>query len=157
MECIIIVAMASNRTIGKENKIPWHIPDEVRLFKETTIGHTVIMGRKTHESIGSPLPERKNIIITRNKDYVSEGCLIAHSVDEALQLCGGSQKVFILGGEEIFNQVFDITDTILLTVLDRPVEGDTFFPPIPKGKFKEIAQKRISISEPYTIYTYSRI
>lgn len=157
MEIIIIAAMASNKVIGKNNDIPWHIPEELKQFKEKTLGSTVIMGRKTFESIGFPLPERKNIILTKKSSYTQPNCITTHSVEEALALCNLEKKVFILGGADIFQQTLPITDTIYLTVLDRSVEGDTYFPVFSDKDFAEVQREEYSTCEPYTVITYKRI
>ncbi len=149
--------MASNRTIGAKNTIPWHIPEELQVFKRTTLGHAVIMGRKTYDSIGFALPGRKNIILTRKADFSQKDCITASSIDQAITLCHGQKKVFILGGEEIFKQTMDICHTILLTVLDRPVEGDTYFPHFSETDFIEQKRERYSKNEPFTIFTFKRI
>lgn len=157
MEIIIIVAMASNRVIGANNDIPWHIPEELKQFKEKTLGFSVIMGRKTYESIGFPLPERKNIILTKNSSYTQPNCLTAHNIREALALCTSEKKVFILGGAEVFQQTLPLADTIHLTVLNRSVEGDTYFPDFSHRDFKEVQREEYSKSEPYTVITYRRV
>ncbi len=157
MEIIIIVAMASNRVIGANNDIPWHIPEELKQFKEKTVGSSVIMGRKTYESIGFPLPDRKNIILTRNSSYTQPNCITAHNIREALALCTYEKKVFILGGAEVFQKTLTLADTIYLTVLDRTVEGDTYFPDFSHSDFKEVEREEYSKSEPYTVITYKRV
>lgn len=157
MEIILIVAMASNRVIGANNDIPWYIPEELKKFKETTLGYSVIMGRKTYESIGSPLPERNNIILTRNTSYTQPNCITTHSVDEALSLCSHEKKVFILGGAEIFQQTLALANTIILTILDRRVEGDTYFPNFSDKDFEEVQHEKYSESESYSVITYRRV
>lgn len=156
MEIILIAAMASNKVIGKNNSIPWHIPEEFKHFKDTTMGFPVIMGRRTYESIGSSLPGRDNIVITSGQSLSLPGCSVVHNLDEALKFCQGHQKVFIIGGAEIFKLALPITDTILLTVLDREIEGDTWFPDFSKDVFIETENKRVNQTEPFTIYTYRR-
>lgn len=157
MEIIIIAAMSSNKVIGANNDIPWHIPEELKQFKERTIGSSVIMGRKTFESIGFPLPERKNIILTKSTSYTQPKCNTAHSIREALALCSNEEKVFILGGAEVFKQTIPLAHTIYLTILDRSVEGDTYFPDFSHKEFKEIKREEYLKSEPYTIITYRRV
>lgn len=139
--------MAANRVIGKDNQIPWHLPEDLKQFQETTMGYPLIMGRKTFESIGRPLPGRRTIIITRNKDYPEKGVTVAGNLEQALELCRGNDKVFIAGGGEIFRQALPIADTIILTTLDREVEGDVFFPEIPPGKFAQTEKKIMKNSE----------
>lgn len=126
----IIVAAAQNNAIGKENGLLWQMPEDLKFFKKTTSGHTVIMGRKTYESVGKPLPNRRNIIITRQKDYKVEGAEVVHSLDEALALCNPEEENFIVGGAEIYNQAMDKVDRIYFTLIYAEFEADTFFPPI---------------------------
>ena len=157
MEIILIVAMAANRVIGRDNDIPWHIPGEQQRFKRVTMGHTLVMGRRTFESIGRPLPERKTVIITRNEDHAEPGCTIAHSLPEALEYCREDEKVFIAGGGDIFTQAMTITDTIYLTTLHREVEGDIFFPEFSESEFiKEQEETVNDEEEPYTFAIYRR-
>ena len=136
----IIVAIAGEkRVIGKKGGMPWHIPEELKRFREIPMGHPIIMGRKTHESIGRVLPERTNIVITRNLSYKPEGVIVAHSLDEALKVANrlpsshperseGSNEIFVIGGGEIYKQALPIADKLYLTVIDTEIEGDTFFP-----------------------------
>ncbi|MFP3983904.1 MAG: dihydrofolate reductase [Desulfurivibrionaceae bacterium] len=159
MEIIIIAAMAANRAIGKDNRIPWHLADDLKHFKETTMGHPLVMGRKTFESIGQALPGRRTIILTRDKDYSGNGVTTASSLYEALQLCRGSHKVFIAGGGEIFREAMPIADKIILTTLNREVEGDVFFPEIPAELFIESEKKIMKNEEDdetYTIQVFQR-
>lgn len=156
MEVIIIAAMAANRVIGRGNSIPWHIPEELQWFKATTMGHVLIMGRKTHESIGRPLPGRSTFVISRDPDLCLPGCTTVQGLDQALKLCAGREKVFIAGGAQIYALALPLTDTIILSVLDQEIEGDTFFPPLPEGKFTETARTAIPGPTPYTRITYKR-
>ncbi|MGB3212315.1 MAG: dihydrofolate reductase [Desulforhopalus sp.] len=155
MEIIIIAAMARNRTIGKDGKMPWHIPEELRLFKKTTMGYPMIMGRKTFESFHAPLPGRRHIVLSRNKDYDPKGGEYAPDMDAALQLCGDVEKIFLIGGEEIFRQGLVVATSIILTVLERDVDGDVSFPDFSENDFIEIHRQHYPDgSEPYTIITY---
>ncbi|BDH61558.1 dihydrofolate reductase [Lysinibacillus sp. PLM2] len=124
----LIVAHDKNRVIGYENKMPWHLPGELKYFKDTTMGKPMIMGRKTFESIGRPLPGRRNIIVTRNNEYSAEGIEIANSIDEAIALAGDVEEIMVIGGEEIFKLVLPIADRLYITHIDHEFEGDTFFP-----------------------------
>lgn len=137
----IIVARADNRVIGKDNQLIWHMPHDLKFFKTTTSGHYVLMGRKSFESLGKPLPNRLNIIITRNQDYSAEGALVVHSLQEALQLAEDQkqQEVFILGGGEIYKQALEkgLVDRIYLTEIKDSFEGDTYFPELDKNQWKE--------------------
>jgi len=124
----IIVAMAKNRVIGKDNDMPWHLPADLQYFRKMTSGKPIIMGRKTYESIGRPLPKRHNIIISRNSDYVVEGCDVVTSLEKAVEIAGDVEELFIIGGGFLYNQTIDAADKLYLTFIDIDVEGDTFFP-----------------------------
>ncbi len=126
----MIVAMEENRGIGFQNRIPWHLGTDLKRFKELTMGHTLIMGRKTFESIGRPLPGRPIIVLTRNPGFHPEGVQVAQSLDQALQIAEerGESEVFIAGGEEIFNQAMSRADRIYLTRVEAHLSADTFFP-----------------------------
>lgn len=156
MSLILIAAMAKNRTIGDNNQIPWKIKGEQKLFKQHTIGHTVIMGRKTYESIGKPLPDRKNIVITRQKDYPIPNNMCASGIDEALEKTNVNDKVFIIGGADIYQQCLQNADYIYLTIIDRDIEGDAFFPEIPDDFILKSSEK-IELSEPVTFNIYQRV
>lgn len=158
MEIILIVAMAANRVIGRDNGIPWHIPGEQRRFRELTMGHSLVMGRLTYLSIGRPLPGRKTVVITRRPDYRPPGCLVACGVPEALAACAGAEKVFIAGGGEIFRQTMHLADAIYLTTLHREVAGDILFPPFSEEDFvKEFEELVDNEEEPYTFAVYRRV
>jgi len=124
--------MAHNRVIGAENQIPWYLPADLKYFKKTTIQHPIIMGRKCYESIGRPLPKRHNIILTRDPFFVAQGVLVAHSIEDALEICRQleSEEIFIIGGGEIYKQTMDRVDTLYITEVDLHVDGDVFFPEI---------------------------
>lgn len=136
-----IVARADNGVIGKDNGLIWHMPHDLKFFKETTSGHYVLMGRKSYESVGKPLPNRLNIIITRNTDYAVEGALVVHSLLEALELAEKQkqQEVFILGGGEIYRQALEkkLVDRIYLTEIKDTFEGDTYFPELNPDEWKQ--------------------
>ncbi|HZV81739.1 MAG TPA: dihydrofolate reductase, partial [Geobacteraceae bacterium] len=134
-------AMASNGVIGRDGGLPWHIPTDLRHFRDLTVGHTVIMGRKTFQSIGRPLPERVTIVITRQAEFTAAGVTVAGSLQAALASAAGESEVFICGGGEIYRQALPLADRIYLTLLDRPFAGDTFFPEIPPGRFDEVARE----------------
>jgi dihydrofolate reductase len=153
-----IVAMASNRVIGNRGDIPWKIPGEQKMFKKITLGHTVIMGRKTYESIGRPLPGRTNIVITRQSDYQATGCIVAHDLDSAFQACPPQEdEAFICGGGQLYQASLPVTDRIYLTVLPREVAGDTCFPEVSENEFKMIKSEYIDGVEPYNFFIYERI
>jgi dihydrofolate reductase len=157
MTVSIIVAMAENRVIGNEGRIPWHIPEDTGWFKGKTLGHTVIMGRKTFESIGRPLPGRKNIIISRKPDYTADGAEVFHSLEQALESSKGTEdELFIIGGEKIYRQAIGITDRIYLTLINRRYEGDTTFPELPDGEFKEVFKKLYPGDPSFTLLILER-
>jgi len=157
MEIIIIAAMAQNRIIGLNNKLPWHIPEELKLFKKTTMGCPMIMGRKTFESFPSPLPGRRHIVLSRNNQYQPKGGEYAPSMEEALNMCVGAEKVFIIGGAEIFAQGFDVATTVTLTLLHRDVEGDVTLPEFSTDDFVEESRTPYTDgSEPFTVVSYRR-
>ncbi len=157
MRISLIVAMAENRVIGHGGSIPWKIPGEQKMFRRITLGHTLIMGRKTHEDIGRPLPERLNIVISRRPDYQPAGCLRADSLENALALCPAEEtEVFIIGGGELFRESIRLADRIYLTVVPVSVPGDTFFPEIPEG-FAESASEHAAGPPPYVLKIYDRV
>ena len=125
----IVVAIAENHAIGKDNKLLWYLPNDLKHFKTITSGHTVIMGRKTYDSVGKPLPNRRNIIITRQQIDI-QGCEVVNSLEEAIALCKTEEEVFIVGGAEIYRQAMAITNKIYLTIVHQNFEGDTYFPDI---------------------------
>lgn len=131
----IIVAVADNNIIGGSNKLLWHLSADLKRFKALTLGHPVIMGRKTYESIGKPLPGRENIIITRNHDFKAPGIIVVRSLEEALKMYSGID-VFIIGGAEIYAQSMALADRIYLTRIYLAFEGDAFFPMIDEGEWK---------------------
>ena len=147
----IIVARANNGVIGKDNNLIWHMPHDLKFFKETTSGHFVLMGRKSYEAIGKPLPNRLNIVITRNQEYVVEGAMVVHSLESALELAQKQkqQEVFILGGGEIYRQAFksELVDRIYLTEIKESFEGDTFFPELDDAQWKETHREEYKADE----------
>ncbi|SHO48334.1 dihydrofolate reductase [Desulfopila aestuarii] len=158
MNVILIAVMATNRVIGRDNTIPWHIPEELRFFKKTTMGFPVVMGRLTYESLKGPLPGRQNIVISRNPDYQSNGTDNVTSLEQALKLTGDAEKAFILGGSQIFEEALPSADEIILSVLDREVEGDVYFPDFSDDDFQQTHHERHEEGkEPFTVYYYKRI
>ncbi|HEC62213.1 MAG TPA: dihydrofolate reductase [bacterium] len=135
----LIVAMDENRGIGANNKIPWRLSTDLKRFKALTMGHHLILGRKTFESIGKPLPGRTMIIVTRNVNYIQEGCLVAHTLNDALDMTRerGESEVFVMGGGEIFSWAIDVADRLYLTMVHTEVEADVFFPVIDKNVWIE--------------------
>lgn len=134
-----IVATAKNNVIGKNNGIPWYLPADLKYFKKTTLNHHIIMGRNSYLSIGRPLPKRTNIVITRNPFFIATGCIIAHSMEEALQVAAenGETEAFIIGGGQIYEQSKELWDKIYLTEVGLEIEGDVFFPEINADEWKE--------------------
>ena len=126
----MIAAAAENRALGKDNQLIWHLPNDFKRFKNLTTGHYIIMGRKTFESFPKPLPNRIHIIITRQKDYKAEGCIIVDSIEKAIEICPKEDENFIIGGGEIYKQSLPYADKIELTVVHHNFEADTFFPVI---------------------------
>lgn len=120
--------MAENRVIGRDGVVPWDLPADMRYFRTVTTGHTVIMGRKTFESLVGPLKERHNVVVTRRGDWSADGVTVAHSLEEALAAAEGEAEVFVAGGAEIYEQALPVADRIYLTVVHRTIEGDTCFP-----------------------------
>lgn len=124
----MIVARSRNHVIGRDNQMPWKISADLQFFKRVTMGHPVIMGRKTWESIGRPLPGRRNIVVSRNTEYAAPGGELAGSLDEALQSLSSFERVFVIGGEQLFKQAFDLADRLYITEIDLDIDGgDTFF------------------------------
>lgn len=143
----MIVAMAKNRVIGADGKIPWHLPNELQLFKSVTMGHHIIMGRKTYESINRLLPGRSTVIVTRQKDYAIPGAKIAHTLDEAAALCTGDSEIFVIGGGELYRTAMPRADRIYLTVVDAEPAGDTRMPEFDAAQWRMHSIKRYGRDE----------
>lgn len=128
----VIAAIAKNRALGKSNKLPWYLPEDLKRFKKLTLGHPVIMGRKTYQSIGQPLPARTNIVVTRNPNFKAPGCLIVRSLEEAVRVAKKKdrKKIFIIGGASVYRQALALADRIYLTRIRQNFPGDVFFPQI---------------------------
>ena len=131
----MIMAASENGVIGKENDLPWHLPDDFKYFKRTTLGHSIIMGRKTYQSLGKALPKRRNIVLTRDPEFTLPDAEVVHSLGEALKACVGEEEVFIIGGGMIYQNALDldIANRVYLTVVHTTIEGDTFFHLPPRG------------------------
>ena len=158
----IIAAIAANNALGKDNQLIWHLPADLKRFKKTTLNHAVIMGRKTYESLGKPLPNRTNILITRDKNYKAEGCLVVNSVKEALKAAAEvDENPFILGGAEIYKQAMPFTDKLDITFVHHQFEADVFFPEIDKTIWKETSLENFKADEnnkyDYSFVTFERI
>lgn len=155
----LVVAMAENRVIGKDNKLIWHLPADLKYFKQLTSGHPIIMGRKTFESIGKPLPNRTNIIVTRQTEFEADGCMVANSLPEALMLAQQlDSEIFVIGGAEIYQQALFLADTIYVTEVHHIFEGDTFFPEIDSVLWQEVSREKHEPDEknayPYSFVIY---
>jgi len=143
----IIVAVAENGAIGSGNRLPWHLPDDLKRFKALSLGKPVVMGRRTFESIGRPLPGRPNIVISRQGGLAIDGVRVAHSLDEALAAAGSVPEVVVIGGAQIFRQVLPRTDTIHLTRVHARVAGDVFFPELDPAQWREAAVEHHAADE----------
>jgi len=140
LELSIVVAMAENRVIGKNNQLPWHLPADLRHFKTLTMGKPILMGRKTHESIGRALPGRQNIVVTRQRGYQAEGCTVAQSVDAALAACANADEVMLIGGAQLYRELLPRSTRIYLTLVHAIIPGDTLFPEIDPAVWYETAR-----------------
>ena len=136
----IIVAMAKNRTIGVNNTLPWRCPEDLKHFKALTMGHHMIMGRKTFDSIGKALPGRTTVVVSHNTDLKIEGCLVAHSLPEAIAACAGDSEIFIVGGAELYRQAVPLVDTLYITEIQQDVDGDAHFPEFNPNAWTEISR-----------------
>ena len=155
----LVAAMANNRVIGKDNQMPWHLPADLKHFKAVTLGKPIIMGRKTYESIGRPLPGRQNIVISRNPDYQLEGCDTATSFKAALELVSGQPEVMVIGGGQLYRETLSLANQLFLTFIDLDVEGDTQFPAFDDLPLTEIKRETHQSDEKnpynYTFVDYS--
>ncbi|GGH27115.1 dihydrofolate reductase [Paenibacillus segetis] len=152
----LIAAASINRVIGMDEVIPWKIPGEQKRFKDLTCGKSIIMGRKTYESIGKPLPDRKTIIISRSQEIIAENCTTVRSLQEAYELLIDQEEIFIAGGGEIYREALPNADKIYLTVIEREIAGNILFPNFNKELFKITYQEKMDGELPYTYYTYER-
>ena len=161
MKISMIVAMGQNRVIGIDNKMPWHLPADLQWFKKTTLGSPIIMGRKTYDSIGRPLPGRLNIILSRNTDLEIQGCTVVNTLSDALEAAKGSDEIFITGGAHLYEKFLQDADLLYLTMIDAEIEGDTFFPDYTQYTWKEIDRIDNPADEknpyPYSFVTLERI
>jgi dihydrofolate reductase len=152
----LIAAMSEERVIGREGKLPWHIPADLARFKSLTMGHPVVMGRKTFESIGKPLPGRRNIILSRTLQQI-EGCQIVRSLPEAISAAEGAEEIFICGGEEVFRQALPLCQRIYLTIVHEKYQGDTFFPELPQSFIELQKEGRQDCTPPITFLVYEKV
>lgn len=138
----LISALAQNRTIGIDNTLPWRLPEDLRHFKALTLGHHILMGRKTYESIGKPLPGRTTVIITRGDYAAPAGVKIAHSLQEAIAICGADEEIFFVGGAQLYAQALPLADRLYLTEIQAEVEGDAWFPDYDRAQWREVSRDR---------------
>ena len=144
-----IVAVSENQVIGKENALPWHMPDDMAYFKNTTWGHHIVTGRKNYEAEGEALPGRVNIVLTRKENYHIPDGIVAHRLEDAVAIAreAGEEELFIVGGAEIYNLAMEITDRIYLTRIHATMEGDTFYPPLNMDNWEEVSREAHPIDQ----------
>ena len=138
----LVAAVAANGVIGRDGRLPWHLPEDLKHFKRLTLGHPVIMGRKTWESLSAPLPGRDNIVVTRTAGYGAAGAAVASSLEAALALCAGESVVFIIGGEQLFADSLPLAAGLVLTEIHRDYQGDVFFPRYDRSRWRESQRER---------------
>jgi dihydrofolate reductase len=157
----IVVAMAENRVIGRDNRLPWYLPADLRHFKQLTVGKPVLMGRKTHESIGRALPQRINIVITRDRSYRAPGCVVVYSIESALKAAEGHEEAMVIGGTDLYRQLLPTADRIYLTLVHAGFEGDARFPEINQGEWREVERIDCAPDEknpwPYSFIRLERV
>jgi dihydrofolate reductase len=141
MRVSIIVAMSRNRVIGADDRVPWHLPEELKRFQRLTTGHHIVMGRRTWESIGKLLPGRTTVIVTRRRGYHAPGARIAHSLDEAIAACGDDDEIFVIGGAELYAQALPRAARLYVTTVEASIEGDTFMPEFESGDWREVSSE----------------
>jgi dihydrofolate reductase len=156
MRLSAIVAMSENRVIGNDNRLPWHLPADLQHFKLVTLGKPIIMGRKTFESIGRPLPGRQNIIVTRDVDFLAPGCVVVHSIEAAISAASDQEEAFVIGGALLYEQMLPLVQCLYLTVIHQAFEGDTFFPVIDMSEWTQVEEIRPELDEK-NVYSYSFI
>jgi dihydrofolate reductase len=157
----IIAALAANRVIGRNNALPWHLPADLKRFKALTMGHPVVMGRKTYESIGRPLPGRRNLVITRNRGYSAPGCEVVHSLDAAIAACRDAQEIFVIGGAELYRESLPRAHCLEFTEIRAEIEGDATFPEFSMSEWhetgREIHSDEAGIPFRYDFARYERV
>ncbi|MBS3963779.1 MAG: dihydrofolate reductase [Methylomonas sp.] len=154
MKISLIAAMASNRVIGRDGQMPWHLSADLKHFKRTTLGAPVIMGRKTFDAIGHPLPGRTNIIISRNPEYRQPGCTVFHDIADALRFCAVSPEVFVIGGATLYQAFLPMADWVYLTEIHQVFAGDTWFPQLDVRDWYEVVREEVS-TDPTVDFSYS--
>lgn len=143
MPCLsIIAAIASNRVIGCNNALPWHLPEDLKRFRKLTMGHHIIMGRKTFESLGRLLPGRTTVIVSRNPGYVVEGAKVTASLQQAIAACGNDPEIFVIGGAQLYHEALSRADRLYLTEIEADVNGDAFFPDFDRSVWREISREK---------------
>lgn len=157
MKISLIVAMAQNRVIGRDNQMPWHLSADLKRFKQLTMGHPIIMGRKTFEAIGKPLPGRTNIIVSRNLDYRQAGCIVTNNLEAAINTgCKESEEIFIIGGATIYQAALPLANTLHITLINKAFDGDTWFPQFDQADWREV--ERIDVNNDEAVdFSYSFI
>lgn len=143
----LIVAMDRNRLIGCDNRLPWHLPADLKHFKAVTLGKPVVMGRKTYESIGKPLPERHNIVVSRNPHFEAPGCAVARSVAEALRIAGDAAEIVVIGGAQLYADFLPRAQRIYLTHVNAAFDGDAWFPALPADEWREVSLTEGTVDE----------
>ena len=154
MKISLIVAMASNRVIGRDGQMPWHLSADLQRFKQITLGSPILMGRKTYEAIGRPLPGRQNLIISRNADYQAPGCRVFDDMQTALQAVAAADELFVIGGATLYEALLPYADYLYLTVIDKAFAGDTYFPQIDPAAWQSISREDIN-NDPSVDFSYS--
>lgn len=157
----IIAAMASNRVIGVDNTLPWRLPADLAHFKALTLGHHIIMGRKTWESLGKPLPGRTSVVVTRDMSFSVPGCVVAHSLADAMAACNGDEEAFFIGGADLYRQALELTDRMYLTEVKTEASGDAWFPEFDPTRWVESSRKHCKADEKnrfdYDFVVYERL
>ena len=156
MTLSVIAAVARNRVIGRDNALPWRLPEDLKHFRALTMGHHIVMGRKTYESLGRLLPGRTTVIVSRNRNYAVPGAIVVSSLQQALQACGDDEEIFIIGGAELYREALPMADRLYLTEIDADVDGDAHFPEYPQSDWREVARESHSgtggLSFSYVVY-----
>lgn len=156
----IIAAVARKGVIGGNNDLLWHISEDLKRFKALTTGHPVVMGRKTWESLGRPLPNRINVVVTRNEDFSAEGCTVARSLEEAFRLFGPDEEIFVIGGGQIYAEAMPMADKLYITWVEADYEGDTYFPEVSDARWRETVRERhecgAKFEHPFVFVDYVR-
>jgi len=152
----IIAAIAKHHVIGIDNTLPWRLPEDLKRFKALTMGHHIIMGRKTYESLGRLLPGRTTVIVSRNRDYTVPGALVVASLQQALEACGNDEEIFVIGGAELYREALPMADRLYMTEIDAEFAGDAYFPEYPRSGWREVAREHHVSADglPFSYVTY---